>query len=51
MELDIIYEDKYLLIINKKPNLAVHPSIRHFENSLSNGVKYYYEKTRFKEKN
>lgn len=42
MDLNIVYEDLYLLIINKPSNLPVHPSISHFENSLSNGVKYYF---------
>ena len=36
MELDIIYEDNYLLILNKPAFVAVHPSIRHFDDSLSN---------------
>ena len=43
MELDIIYEDDYMLIINKPANIAIHPSQMHFETSLSNGVKYYFE--------
>lgn len=43
MNLDIIYEDDSFLIINKSPNIAVHPSILHYDNSLSNGVKYYFE--------
>lgn len=43
MELDVIYEDKYILAINKPAGIAVHPSLRHFENSLSNGVKYYFD--------
>lgn len=42
MPLDILYEDNYLLIINKSPFIAVHPSIRHFSDSLSNGVQYYF---------
>lgn len=42
MNLDIIYEDDALLVINKKPNIAVHPSILHYDNSLANGVKYYF---------
>lgn len=50
MDLNIIYEDDYLLVINKPANLAVHPSLKHFENSLSNGVKYYFNAIRFKEK-
>jgi 23S rRNA pseudouridine1911/1915/1917 synthase len=44
MFLNIIYEDDYLLIINKPAGIAVHPSILHYEDSLSNGVKFYYDK-------
>lgn len=43
MDLKIIYEDDYLLVVDKPCNMAVHPSILHYENSLSNGVKYYFE--------
>ncbi len=43
MDLQIIYEDNSLLAINKPPNIAIHPSIRHFDNSISNGVKYYFD--------
>lgn len=43
MFLKIIYEDDYLLVVDKPFNMAVHPSILHYENSLSNGVKYYFE--------
>ena len=42
MNLDILYEDDAFLIINKPPNIPVHPSMLHFEDSLSNGVKYYF---------
>lgn len=41
--LDIIYEDNWLLIINKPAGLAVHPSLLHYDDSLSNGVKYYFD--------
>lgn len=43
MNLNILYEDEYLLIINKPPNMPVHPSMLHYENSLSNGIKYYFD--------
>ena len=43
MDLNILYEDEYLLAIDKPYNMAVHPSILHYTNSLSNGVKYYFE--------
>lgn len=42
MNLKIIYEDDYLLAVDKPYNMAVHPSILHYTNSLSNGVKYYF---------
>ena len=43
MDLNIIYEDEAFLIIDKAPGLAIHPSLLHFENSLSNGVKFYFD--------
>lgn len=43
INLEILYEDDWLLILNKPPFLPVHPTMRHFDNTLSNGVKAYYE--------
>ena len=42
MDLDILYEDDALLIVNKPPHIPVHPSILHFEDSLSNGIQFYF---------
>ena len=50
IELNILFEDDYLLIVDKPANLPVHPSILHYENSLSNGVKYYFDKIGLKKK-
>lgn len=50
MKLDIIYEDEAMLILNKPSNIAVHPSILHYDNSLSNGVKFYFDKIGLKRK-
>ena len=50
MDLDILYEDDGLLIINKGPNMPVHPSINHYEDTLSNGVKYYFNSINLKRK-
>jgi 23S rRNA pseudouridine1911/1915/1917 synthase len=50
MELNIIYEDAGLLILNKPAGIAVHPSILHYEDSLSNGVKYYFNSIGLKRK-
>ena len=43
MPLDIIYEDEAYLVINKPAGIPVHPSMEHYEDSLSNGVKYYFD--------
>jgi len=50
IELKILFEDEFLLIVDKPANLPVHPSMAHYENSLSNGVKYYFEKIDLKKK-
>lgn len=43
-EFKILYEDSYLLIIDKDPNLACIPTKRHYESSLANYVNAYYKK-------
>lgn len=43
MDLDIIYEDKWLLIVNKPAGIAIHPSILHYADSLSNGIKFHFD--------
>ena len=50
MNLKILYEDDYILAIDKPYNIAVHPSILHYENSLSNGVKFYFDTIGLKRK-
>lgn len=44
IKLNILYEDDFLLIVDKSSNLPVHPSILHYEDSLSNAVKYHFDK-------
>lgn len=44
LPLDIIYEDKDLLIVNKPAGMPVHPSLNNYGNSLANAVAYYYSK-------
>ncbi|MGX7592708.1 RluA family pseudouridine synthase [Candidatus Karelsulcia muelleri] len=43
INLRLIYEDEYLLIINKQFNLVVHPGVSHQEGTLLNGLKYWFE--------
>ena len=42
-DIDILYEDDYLLIINKKAGMAIHPSCANYEKTLSNAVATYLE--------
>jgi len=39
--LDIIYEDEYLMVINKPSGLVVHPGSGNYDNTLVNALKYY----------
>ena len=50
IKLKILYEDEWMLIVDKPPFMPVHPSINHYEDSLSNGVKAYFESIGFKKK-
>lgn len=42
-KLDIVYEDDYLLIINKPYNIIVHPDDKNKNNTICNIVSYYYQ--------
>ena len=41
--LDIIFEDPYLLIVNKPPGMVVHPAHGNWSGTLVNGLVYYFE--------
>ena len=42
LNLDIIYEDNDLLIINKPPFLLTHPTLKKVDITLANGIVYYF---------
>lgn len=42
--LDIIYEDDDILVINKKPDIAMHESHNHRCDALSNAVAFHLMK-------
>lgn len=44
IKFEIVYEDDWMLIVNKGANLPVHPSLNHYDISLSNGIKSYFDK-------
>lgn len=50
IDLNIIFEDESLIVINKPANMPVHPSILHYDNSLSNGLSYYFQKNNIHKK-
>ena len=50
MNLDILFEDDWLLIINKPAGIAIHPSILHYSDSLCNGIRFYFDKIGLKKK-
>ena len=42
MDLDIVYEDDYLAVINKKSGIVVHPAVGNYSHTLVNGLMYYF---------
>lgn len=45
MDLAILYEDEYILAINKAAGVLMHPTSTVRDGTLANGVLYYYNKT------
>lgn len=43
MNLDIVYEDEWFLVVNKTSGMPIHPSRLHYTDSLSNGVKFHFD--------
>lgn len=41
MDLNIVFEDDYLMVINKPSGLTVHPGSGNSDNTLVNGLMYY----------
>ncbi|GIQ70972.1 RluA family pseudouridine synthase [Xylanibacillus composti] len=41
--IEILHEDDHLLILNKPPNIIVHPTHGHYVNTLANAVAYYWQ--------
>ena len=45
MDLDILYEDENILVINKAAGVLMHPTSTVRDHTLANGVLYYYQET------
>jgi 23S rRNA pseudouridine1911/1915/1917 synthase len=41
--LNIVYEDEYLLIINKAPGMVVHPAYQNWSGTLVNALAYHFQ--------
>lgn len=41
MDLDILYEDEDVIVVNKPKGMVVHPAAGHFEHTLVNGLMYH----------
>ena len=42
MDLDIVFEDEYLIVLNKMAGMPVHPTRKHVMGTLANGLAYYW---------
>ena len=42
LPLSIIYDDEDILVVNKPAGMPIHPSLNNYENSLANGLMWYY---------
>ena len=47
---EIIYEDSDLLIVNKRAYIVVHPTKSHQDDTVANGVAYYFKQQGIKRK-
>ena len=41
-DIDIVYEDEDILVVNKPANMPVHPSQNHYTGTLANGIAGYF---------
>ena len=44
-DFEIVYEDSYILIVNKESGIATIPTRKHYNNSLANYIMSYYKRT------
>jgi 23S rRNA pseudouridine1911/1915/1917 synthase len=41
--LNIVYEDDVVMVINKPPNMVVHPGVGNYTGTMLNGIAYYLQ--------
>ncbi|MFN8673247.1 MAG: RluA family pseudouridine synthase [Candidatus Sericytochromatia bacterium] len=50
IDLDILYEDEYLVVVNKAAGMVVHPTFNNYEGTLFNALLFHFEHQGIKEK-
>ncbi|APM38267.1 RluA family pseudouridine synthase [Clostridium kluyveri] len=45
MDMEVVYEDKDIIIVNKRPGIVVHPTRSYPSGTLANGLIYYFQKS------
>ncbi|ASW43988.1 RluA family pseudouridine synthase [Clostridium isatidis] len=45
LDIEVVYEDEDIIVVNKRPNMVVHPTKRHQSGTLANGLMYYFQET------
>jgi 23S rRNA pseudouridine1911/1915/1917 synthase len=43
IQLDIVYEDKDIIVVNKQPGLVVHPGYNNYTGTLLNGLMHHFK--------
>ncbi|MBO5505276.1 MAG: hypothetical protein J5984_02240, partial [Clostridia bacterium] len=43
LDFEILYEDDAILVVNKPKEMAVHPSLKNYDNTLANGIMYHWK--------
>ncbi|MGH2574280.1 MAG: pseudouridine synthase, partial [Ignavibacteria bacterium] len=49
--LDILFEDKYLMVVNKPPGMVTHPAYKNYSGTLVNALMYYMQITKSEKAN
>ena len=44
LPLNVVFEDKYIIVLNKPPFMPVHPTKVHQQDTLANALRFYAEK-------
>lgn len=41
--LDVMYEDEYIIVLNKQPDIIVHPARTHLKGTMINALTYHFQ--------